>query len=432
MAIISSIAMWFSTNHGTIAINWLGWEVKTSISIFVFTLVFIFFIFSFVIISMIKIILLPKKIKNNIKNLKIKEARNAMYDGLIASSYGNANVVNKKFELSKRVLQHNPIFLLLSLQNYIAMKNEAQCFNTLSKMLEYNSTKPLAIKGLINIAQSNNDSELFVNMLKKSKEYKISIKWIIQEALNFCIHNGSWELLAGFLNDKLYKKHNSILHILSLIHLYMSNEFLKKGLLSEAKEYILKAYKVNSSFPPIIEMYCKLNISKSNRDLIKKLKKYWYDCPHPNIINCLENGLKSNDPKVAIRNLDIIFNKSNSHLRYLILGELKYKAKVYGEAKSDLKKSVNIKPTKRAYESLLEIEKSLSNNPIELEKWKSLIPKTKDELKWKCKSCGDRQLTWNIYCRNCKLFDGLVWASNQSDFKNKSIVQNNPSFRIGL
>ena len=171
---------------------------------------------------------------------------------------------------------------------------------------------------------------------------------------------------------------------------------------------------------------------KSNRELIKKLKQYWLNCPHPNIINCLESGLQSNDPKIIIKNLGIILNKNNSHLRYLILGELKFRAKVYGEAKSDLKKSVNIKPTRRAYESLLAIEKNLSNSPTELEKWENLIPKTKDVLQWKCKGCGDNQLTWNIYCRNCKLFDGLIWSPNQSDFKKSNIMLSKSSFSIGI
>ena len=44
MASVSTIAMWFSKNSGNIEIVWLGWQISTSLSIFLLT-IFIFFFF---------------------------------------------------------------------------------------------------------------------------------------------------------------------------------------------------------------------------------------------------------------------------------------------------------------------------------------------------------------------------------------------------
>ena len=432
MALISSVAMWFSVNNGTIIINWLGWEIKTSVSIFLLVLISIIFVSIFFATVLIKILLLPKKIKGNIKKYKIIEAKKALQDGLIASTYGNTDLLNKKFKMSKNILGDTPLFLLFTLQNHLSKGNDLECFNTLTKMLDFKSTEPIAIKGLINLAKKNNDRELFVNMLNKSKEQKVSSEWIVQEALSFCVANGSWKLLASFLEKNISKKQSKLIRILGLIYLYISTDFIKKGMRDEAKKYAQMAFRISPTFPPTVELYCKLRLFKNNKDVLKKLKTYWYEFPHPNIVDCLKQALATSDKKIYIKNLSIIFEKSESFLKYLILGELKLNAKVYGEAKNDLMKSINLKPTKQAYQSLLRLEKLQSNRLMEIEKIKKLIPITEEELKWQCKICGFKQSSWDIYCQNCKQFDGLIWISNENFLQDKSMVSQKKSFSLRL
>ena len=87
MASVSSIAMWFSKNGGNIEIVWLGWQVNTSISFFLLLTAFIlFFIFLILFLFIKKIILLPFKIKKNIKQYQIKNAEIALEEGLLASN----------------------------------------------------------------------------------------------------------------------------------------------------------------------------------------------------------------------------------------------------------------------------------------------------------------------------------------------------------
>ena len=117
MTTISTVAMWFSKNSGSIEILWLGWEVNTSLSIFIliifiglFTL-FIFFIF------LHKVFSLPFRIRNSLKRYKIKKATKALEEGLLASVYGEKSKVLKNYSISKKYLTEAPLLLLLKLQN---------------------------------------------------------------------------------------------------------------------------------------------------------------------------------------------------------------------------------------------------------------------------------------------------------------------------
>ena len=119
MASISSIAMWFSKNGGNIQIVWLGWQVNTSISFFLLTAFILFFIFLILFLLLKKIIVLPFKIKKNIKRYQIKNAEIALEEGLLASTYEEKEKVLKSYNKAKKYLSDTPLFLLLKLQNYL-------------------------------------------------------------------------------------------------------------------------------------------------------------------------------------------------------------------------------------------------------------------------------------------------------------------------
>ena len=85
MATVSSLAMWFTKNSGNVEIVWLGWQISTTLSFFLLTFFILFFRFHSVSLFLRKIILFPLKIRNKIRDNKIKKAI-ALEEGLLASA----------------------------------------------------------------------------------------------------------------------------------------------------------------------------------------------------------------------------------------------------------------------------------------------------------------------------------------------------------
>ena len=140
-------------------------------------------------------------------------------------------------------------------------------------------------------------------------------------------------------------------------------------------------------------------------------------------LNASKLDVKSSIEKIFSRNND-------NYIKYLILGEVKLNGKVWGDAKKDFSKSIEILPTKRAYEALIDIEKNTQGNPIELSKLERFLSKAKDNTKWSCEACNSIQENYNIFCDNCKKFNSLVWKGEND---RKLYVQNelsNDAFRL--
>ena len=408
MASISSLASWLSNSTGTVVIEWFGWQITTFPSFLIISLVLIFF-FIYVLSSLIvSLYNWPKKSFLKIKKKRINNALRALNEGVIASFYGNKKEVIKNLNIAKKSLNNSPLLILLELQSSLYKSDRKSTFLLLTKMLEIKVLKPLAIKSFIAYSIKNKDINLFNNILNKSLDKKIDFSWIQQDVFKFCIQNNNWNDLASFLQKKLPLSNKENRNMLSIVYFQtaLGHYFLKET--SSAKFFLEKALSLNKFFPPFMELYCKLCLAKNKNELIKVLKKYWLINPNPNIEQCLENSFKESNALSKLKVISKILVKNN-HLYYkhLILGKFKYKAKIWGSSKNDLKKSISYKPSKDAYYFLYKIEQDLKRNESLTQKFKSLYDKTERSIYWKCFSCQLSYDNWHAYCKNCNTFNSI-------------------------
>ena len=190
-------------------------------------------------------VLLPSKINKNIKKYKIKKSMQALEEeGLLASVYEEKEKVLLSYNKAKKNLNDTPLYLLLKLQNYLIKGNEAQCFNTYKRMLDFSASRPLAIKGLILVANKNSDIELFANILENAKNLKIPLNLFIFEAIDFCVKNGQWDLLKEHTRIS-QKISNKIKNAISFLNFNLAKKCLESGNQEESKKYLEEIFQEN-------------------------------------------------------------------------------------------------------------------------------------------------------------------------------------------
>ena len=426
MATISSIAMYFTKNDGILVMEWLGWHIETNVSIFILITVISTF-FSYIFFRSISVVVFfPKRIVAKMKNRKLKKLNNSIKEGIIAISYGNKDKVIKCYENAKSIKIISPSYLLLELQYFIYKRNSTKIFDTFKLMLKYNSTKPIAIKGLINVATKNKDVELFKNMLLKVNEIKLDHSLILNEGIKFCLNNNEWITLSNFLEEKK-GPNKKMMNTLSIINFKIAKDFYNKNDHKNASLFIKKALKFRDNFPPVIKLYCDLNLIKSKREAINMLHKYWSAFPHPNIADCIAKVfLKEDDIKSKLKLFNKVLKGNDSiFFKYTILGKLKIEAGIWGEAKNDLEKSIRLKESKRAYYLLAEVEEKLSKDQAKILKLKQYSKQCIDTLEWKCEICSSSSLDWQVFCKNCESFNSFIWISdNKYGLQKKNHTRN--------
>ncbi|OUU62528.1 MAG: hypothetical protein CBC22_04375 [Alphaproteobacteria bacterium TMED62] len=416
MTLISSLAMWFSNNDGKLIIEWFGWQVTTSPALFLSLLLSLIFILYIIISFIVNLINIPRKTLKKLKEKKIINATEALNNGIIASFYGNKEGILKNLNIAKKSLTNLPLLTLLELQNSIYKGDQNNTFILLTKMLDIDILKPLAIKSLISYSIKNKDKELFNNVLNKSLDKKIDFAWIKRGVFHFCYENKNWKELSIYLEKKISFKSKFNKEILSITYYQMALDYYFVDNFEKANFFLQKALKLNKYFPPFMELYSKLNKGKSNREIIKVLKNYWLKNPNPNIEKCIDYAFEKNNnlsklkivTKVLIHNNDLYF-------KHLILGKFKYKAKIWGSSKSDLKKSINFRPSKDAYYYLYKIERDLNSSKNISEEFRKLYNNCSNISLWRCFNCNASYDNWASFCQSCNTFNSINNISKNSN-----------------
>ena len=408
MTFVSSSAMWLSNSKGKVVIEWFGWQVTTSPSFLIISVVFTFFFIYILLSLLLNLYNIPKNTLLKIEKRKKNNAITALNEGIIASFYGNKKEVLKNLSIAKKSLGDTPLLILLELQNSLYKGDQNNTFKLLTKMLDIKVLKPLAIKSLIAYSIKNKDQKLFNNILNRSLDKKIDFLWIQRDIFKFCVQNNNWHDLTNYLEKKVSANNKTNKEILSISYFQtaLGHYYLKE--INHAKNFLRKAIKLNNFFPPFMELYCKLNIAKNQNQLIKVLKKYWLINPNPNIEQCLEHSFTEKDALSKLKIVSKILIKNNHlYYKYLILGKLKYKAKIWGSSKSDLNKSISFKPSKEAYYYLYKIEKNLKTNESLIQELKLLHDKSSNDIYWKCNVCDLSYNNWYPFCNSCNSFNSI-------------------------
>ena len=418
MTFISSLAMWFSNNKGNVVIEWFGWQITTSPSFLIISVVLIFFLFYILLSLILSLYNIPKKALLRIEKRKKNNAIKALNEGIIASFYGNKKEVLKNLNVAKKSLGDTPLLILLKLQNSLYEGNQSNSFALLTKMLDVKVLKPIAIKSLLAYSIKNKDQKLFKNILNKSLDKKIDFSWIQKNIFKFCIQNNNWSDLSNFLEKKTPPRNKTNKEILSITYFQTALGYYYLKETNNAKIFLKKSIKLNNFFPPFMDLYCKLNLAKNQSHLIKILKKYWLINPNPNIEQCLENSFTDKDALSKLKIISKILVKNNQlYYKYLILGKLKYKAKIWGSSKSDLQKSISFKPSKEAYYFLYKIEKKLRTNERLIQELKLLYDKSINDIYWKCTVCDLSYNNWYPFCNSCNSFNSIQSININENYK---------------
>ena len=111
-------------------------------------------------------------------------------------------------------------------------------------MLEFSSSRPLAIKGLILIANKNSDYELFSNMLNYAKNFKIPLEFFLIEAVRFCMKNGKWIMLREYTNQPLKGLGKKVKNAISFLNFNLAKESIEEGRPEKAKRVKILQNKV--------------------------------------------------------------------------------------------------------------------------------------------------------------------------------------------
>jgi HemY protein len=424
--LLASSLVWMLENNGNVVINWLGYEVQTSVLVAIFLAIFcalLIFSFSYL-LARILAIKFPNLLKiffkkNHLKKLeKIIHRHHQSFD-LTAKLLLSLEVEDKK---SAIFLQKKVAKLLKnqSLNNFFLAKIALieQDFDESAKIFDKFSddknAKILVLKSKLNLATQKQDEQSAIAYAKQILAAKSDDLPTVKKLFLLYKKHGFWQEAKSLIStygsekfqDELQKHDIAIINSALAFEAYHDKKFLL------AIKYSNIALKAENNFLPAQEIALKSWLKLGFKFKVSfKIKSLWRECPHlifAEIFDLIHRKSNAKNRINAIKKLAA--SNTESPLGKLAIGMVAFKCGAYKEAKDFLELSLLENKSYRAYKLLAFCQKHLGN----VDQFKKNLLKSQMLAKtdhYFCNSCGEFSSKWNAKCHNCSSYDSLEWNS---------------------
>jgi HemY protein len=411
LSITGYITIWLKNDPGSIAIEWQGWLIQTSVPIILtITLILLLSLIIFYLILK-KIFFLPKTIRVNYKQKKTDKAEKNIIKAFSAKSMGELELAET---LSKdaKYLNGTPLKLVLDTEINNHYGNEEAYIKDLKKMLDHPETLLLSVKSLTNFYFNKGNLKDAIKIIKMSPKSKNTPKWFFFTTLKLNILEKNWdEMINNIKSLSRYTKTNNseIKHIKSRVYFFKALEHNKEKNSVRLKDINI-SLKFDPSFAPAITFKAKLLYKKDKTLGLNYIKKSWKKYPHPDIANYIFEIYKDK-PKNVLLNITKQLTKLNNNT--FLNSYTMAKVALLTESWSLVRQSLKIIPekewTKGIYIMMADLEKKEHGNISKSNQWIEKAKNANLDYTWGCTSCTYIQSSWSLICPKCSNLNSITW-----------------------
>ncbi|OFW95869.1 MAG: hypothetical protein A2977_03005 [Alphaproteobacteria bacterium RIFCSPLOWO2_01_FULL_45_8] len=404
LILIVGFVFWLANNPGTLTLNWLGYEIETTIS-FVLLLVFLLFILAALISSGWQgLVWIVKQILSVGSHLKTNPHK-VLAQAFSAIEFGN---LKEAQQLAKEAMNLNPesalpaIALLKASQILHDRKTESLALSHLKQFEEFTA---MAWYDEIGAALKSKRLDLAKKLIASSSKAHGDQGWFLKQALKVAIAAADWNEALDLLkqsNKKGSFTQEESNHIYGFLWYQLS---LERSLPeSEKLSRMETSYKYDPHFLDNLLSFARLLATKKDKRAAQTLlEKAWSDKPSWAIadVYCDLLGTDS-QPLSKARQARQLYDLMPDHpVSQLILITYFIQAKLWGEAKRVL--ALLPKDVPEAYVLKAALTKKEKNNMPDV---LTYLKKAMQQISYpyKCTKCRKSMEKWEISCSHCGSF----------------------------
>ena len=184
---------WVADRPGNVVLDWQGTQYETSLMVALSILVAAIAAILIVLWIIRNIITSPAIMSRFFKNRRRERGYQALSGGLIAASAGNAARARRLAKESEKLLSDEPLVGLLEAQTSLLEGKRENARKQYAEMLNNESTKLLALRGLYIEAEREGVEEAARQYASEATKLEAALPWAGNAVLGFQTADGEWE-----------------------------------------------------------------------------------------------------------------------------------------------------------------------------------------------------------------------------------------------
>jgi HemY protein len=291
---------WIADRPGTLTVEWLGYDIRTSVFIATIVLAIVFTVLVLTGWLGILTVLAPKRFARRMAERRQRAGQEAVRRGIFAAGAGDRIAALKAGAVAKRAVPDEPLALLLEAQSAQLNEDPIASRQAFERMLEKPEMKELGLRGLYIEAKKAGQTEAAKQFAENALASNPALSWSSSALFEMQCRDGDWRAALKTLqiakqNRHLGKSEADRRRALLLTQLAVELEDSQQA---KALAFAMEAVELSPSLVPAAAVAGRILTSQGQTSKATKiLTQAWRTTQHPEIALIFAHARRGDSPR---------------------------------------------------------------------------------------------------------------------------------------
>ncbi|MBT4879978.1 MAG: tetratricopeptide repeat protein [Alphaproteobacteria bacterium] len=426
LGLIAAVAVWIASNPGMVSVQWLGYQMDTSVGVLisgVLALMLVFGLFIWLLKSLIKF---PSTVSLAYRSRQLKKALDALVEGGIAFIAGDEKETLKQAQ-RMNITRATAIYgLWFQARLAVRAGNREEAMALFTRMGQMPEGEFMSLRGFTKLALLEGKKATALQYAEKAYAIYPTSPWVLKTLFHLYLEKKSFDRAELMLDQwKARKGKEKDLKNDLKSSLYFEKAQQENMSLDSKLDLLGAGFDLAPQNASLAEAYAKcLQDSSKSKKAQKVLEKCWELSQDYNVaqayISLAPVGRSIEQYTLAQKLMALT---PASKFANIIIAEAALKAKLWGEARAHLKKIPSVQETPYIYELWAKLEEAEKESPEVVAKWRDRALKGLSDFTEKRHNSEARRSDAGRYCGSLSCImadDVLSFPSNENDSKDET------------
>ncbi len=364
---------WVADRPGSLTVEWLGYEIRTSVFIAAIVLVIFFAALALAIWLGVLGWTAPKRFARRLERRRERIGQEAVRRGIFAAGAGDKAAALRAGAIAKKHIPEEPLALLLEAQSAQLNDDAIVSRQAFERMLEKPEMAELGLRGLFIEAKKAGESGAAKQFAERALTANPALSWPSSALFDMQLREGSWRAALRTLG--LAKQHRHISkseadrrRALLLTQLAVELEDTQQG---KALAYAQEAIGLAPSLVPAAAVAGRILASQgSSARAAKLLTQAWQTAQHPEIALIYAHARTGDSPRDRLARVKALIASGPASLEGdVALASAAIEAKDWTAARSALERHLANNPPARVCRLMARIEAGQNRDAGRAREW---------------------------------------------------------------
>jgi len=378
LAALVTGAVWFADRPGLVHVEWLDWQIDTTVPVLLAALVVLALVLLYVIRFALFLWRIPRRWHAVWRARRVRNGYQALSDGLAAAATGDAKQAKKLAGKARSLLSDPTLTHYLLAQSAKLTGDKDTARDHYKAMLERPETAALGLRGLLDQALERGDAVTAAELAARARLIAPQDPWLADLSFRLAMESGRHLDAQAIVTDakrrKAFKPEEAGERMAQALTARAAAA-RTEGRLGEAASLAKKAFAADpKNTDAALELAVAQQEGGNSRRAAATLEQAWKARPTAALAQAYA-GLKPDESALdRLRRLEkLVSGKADALEAHLVIANAAMDAKVWGTARKHLLAAADIAPGSVIYRQLAKLERLEYKNEDAARAWETRL-----------------------------------------------------------